>query len=199
MNKAQLIDLLAQRLDGDKRTAATAVEGVVDIVVRTVQAGENVTVTGFGVFEKRSRAARVARNPRTGETVRVAPTSVPAFRPGTNFKAVVSGAAELPAGAPAVKRTASSAPRSTAATKRTSGTAGTAPAKAPTKTAAVKARAKTAAPKTSAPKTAAAKTAAKAVAATAAPKPLKEEKAALGKKAPGKKAPDKKKGAKSKK
>ncbi|MGZ4586397.1 MAG: HU family DNA-binding protein, partial [Mycobacteriaceae bacterium] len=78
MNKAQLIDALAQRLNGDKRVAAEAVEEVVDIVVRTVQSGDHVTITGFGVFEKRSRAARVARNPRTGETVHVAPTSVPA-------------------------------------------------------------------------------------------------------------------------
>ncbi len=104
MNKAQLIDLLTQRLGGDKRLAAASVEGVVDIVVRTVTSGENVTITGFGVFEKRSRAARVARNPRTGETVRVAPTAVPSFRPGVNFKAVVSGDTALPADGPAVKR-----------------------------------------------------------------------------------------------
>ncbi len=104
MNKAQLIDSLSQRLNGDKRVAAEAVQHIVDIVVRTVEAGDHVTITGFGVFEKRARAARVARNPRTGETVRVAPTSVPAFRPGAQFKAVVSGEQELPEDAPAVKR-----------------------------------------------------------------------------------------------
>lgn len=106
MNKAQLIDALAQRLNGDKRVASEAVEEVVDIVVRTVEGGDHVTITGFGVFEKRSRAARVARNPRTGETVHVAPTSVPAFRPGAQFKAVVAGEKKLTAGAPAVKRAA---------------------------------------------------------------------------------------------
>jgi DNA-binding protein HU-beta len=106
MNKAQLIDALAQRLNGDKRVAAEAVEEVVDIVVRTVQSGDHVTITGFGVFEKRSRAARVARNPRTGETVHVAPTSVPAFRPGAQFKAVVAGEKKLTADTPAVKRAA---------------------------------------------------------------------------------------------
>ena len=181
MNKAQLIDLLAKRLDGDKRAASAAVEGVVDIVVRTVQAGENVTITGFGVFEKRSRAARVARNPRTGQTVHVAPTSVPSFRPGTTFKAVVSGAAELPADAPAVRRTSS---RTKAATVKTPTT------KAPT-TKAPTAKAPTTA---SAPKTAAAKTAARAAAASAPPKAPKVEKPAKGKK-----VDDKKKKVKSKK
>lgn len=104
MNKAQLIDALAQRLNGDKRVAADAVQHMVDIVVRTVEGGDHVTITGFGVFEKRARAARVARNPRTGDTVRVPPTSVPAFRPGAQFKAVVAGEQKLTAGSPAVKR-----------------------------------------------------------------------------------------------
>ena len=72
-------------------------------IVRAVQKGDSVTITGFGVFEQRRRAARVARNPRTGETVKVKPTSVPAFRPGAQFKAVVSGAQRLPAEGPAVK------------------------------------------------------------------------------------------------
>jgi DNA-binding protein HU-beta len=186
MNKAQLIDLLAQRMDGDKRAASVAVEGVVDIVVRTVQAGENVTITGFGVFEKRSRAARVARNPRTGETVHVAPTSVPSFRPGTTFKAVVSGRAELPADAPAVKRTASAASRArTTAGSRAPATkapATKAPAaKAPAAKAPVR-KAPARAATSSAPKTAAAKAAAKAAAASAPPKAPKVEKPAKGKK-----------------
>jgi DNA-binding protein HU-beta len=95
VNKAELIDALAERL-GDKKTAAAAVDNLVDVVVRSVQKGEKVTITGFGVFEKRARAARTARNPRTGEAVRVKKTSVPAFRAGTNFKEVVSGAKKLP-------------------------------------------------------------------------------------------------------
>jgi DNA-binding protein HU-beta len=95
LNKAQLIDELAQRL-GDKRTAGAAVDGMVDVIVRTVQKGERVNITGFGVFEKRARAARTARNPRTGETVKVRKTNVPAFRAGTTFKDVVSGAKKLP-------------------------------------------------------------------------------------------------------
>src|SRR4029453_8458812 len=104
MNKAELIDVLTKKLDVDRRSATDAVENVVDTIVRAVHKGDSVTITGFGVFEQRRRAARVARNPRTGETVRVKPTSVPAFRPGAQFKAVVSGAQRLPAEGPAVKR-----------------------------------------------------------------------------------------------
>ena len=104
MNKAELIDVLTKKLDTDRRSATEAVENVVDTIVRAVHKGDSVTITGFGVFEQRRRAARVARNPRTGETVKVKPTSVPAFRPGAQFKAVVSGAQRLPAEGPAVKR-----------------------------------------------------------------------------------------------
>ena len=104
VNKAELIDVLSKKLGSDRRQATAAVENFVDTVVRAVQKGESVTITGFGVFEQRRRAARVARNPRTGETVKVKPTSVPAFRPGAQFKAVVSGAQRLPAEGPAVKR-----------------------------------------------------------------------------------------------
>src|SRR3954467_7257356 len=95
-NKAQLIEALSERLGDDKKVAAQAVDGLVDVIVRTVNKGEKVNITGFGVFEKRARAARTARNPRTGETVRVKKTNVPAFRAGTTFKDVVSGAKKLP-------------------------------------------------------------------------------------------------------
>ncbi|MGH3967131.1 MAG: HU family DNA-binding protein, partial [Mycobacterium sp.] len=104
MNKAELIDVLTLKLNTDRRQATAAVENVVDTIVRAVHKGDSVTITGFGVFEQRRRAARVARNPRTGETVKVKPTSVPAFRPGAQFKAVVSGAQRLPSDGPAVKR-----------------------------------------------------------------------------------------------
>src|SRR5436309_1464061 len=66
MNKAELIDVLTQKLGSDRRQATAAVENVVDTIVRAVHKGDSVTITGFGVFEQRRRAARVARNPRTG-------------------------------------------------------------------------------------------------------------------------------------
>src|SRR3982750_1010606 len=107
-NKAQLIEALSERL-GDKKVAGEAVDGLVDVIVRSVHKGEKVNITGFGVFEKRARAARTARNPRTGETVKVKKTNVPAFRAGSTFKDVVSGAKKLPRVAAAAKAPAAAA------------------------------------------------------------------------------------------
>jgi len=92
MNKSQLIDALAARL-GDRRTAASAVDGLLSTIVEAVKSGESVSLTGFGVFEARARAARVGRNPRTGQTVAVPAATVPAFRPGIGFKAAVGASA----------------------------------------------------------------------------------------------------------
>jgi DNA-binding protein HU-beta len=117
VNKAQLVEALSERLDNDKRRAQQTVEAFLDTVYRTVQKGEKVAITGFGVFEKRERAARMARNPATGEKVRVKKTSVPAFRPGQEFKDVVSGAKKLPK-ATATKSAAKST-KATAAKKTT--------------------------------------------------------------------------------
>lgn len=103
MNKTQLVDALTARI-GDRQAAASAVDGVLETIVETVRAGGSVSLTGFGVFEGRARAARVARNPRTGEAVDVAATTVPAFRPGTGFRAAVGGSA-TPAPRPAAART----------------------------------------------------------------------------------------------
>src|SRR5437588_12624732 len=159
MNKAELIDVLTEKLGSDRRSATAAVENVVDTIVRAVHKGDSVTITGFGVFEQRRRAARVARNPRTGETVKVKPTSVPAFRPGAQFKAVVSGAQRLPAEGPAVKRgVVSGGAAKKAAKKATKSTAKKAAKKAPArKTAAKKAPAKKAATKRAPAKKAATK------------------------------------------
>ncbi|KAB2585066.1 DNA-binding protein [Rhodococcus erythropolis] len=192
MNKAELIDVLTEKLGSDRRTATDAVEHVVDTIVRAVHRGESVTITGFGVFEQRRRAARVARNPRTGETVKVKPTSVPAFRPGAQFKAVIAGGQKLPATGPAVKRGVA-APATKAAAKKAAAKK-TAAKKAPAK----KAPAKTAAKKTVATKAPAkkapAKTAAKKTVATKAPAKKAPAKTAAKKtatKAPAKKAPAK--------
>jgi len=101
MNKTQLVDALTERL-GDRRTAAAAVDGLLETIVDTVRSGEQVALTGFGVFERRARAARTARNPRTGVAVAVPATTVPAFRPGAGFRAAVGTAAQTNGSAPAV-------------------------------------------------------------------------------------------------
>jgi len=114
MNKSQLVDALADRL-GDRKAAATAVDALLQIVVDTVRSGDSVSLAGFGVFESRARAARTGRNPRTGETVAVPATTVPAFRPGTGFRNAVAGdtaepvAAEAPVEAPPRRRRSSRA------------------------------------------------------------------------------------------
>lgn len=154
MNKTDLINQLAERLDGDKKAAQAAVEGFIDLVQREVQKGRNVSISGFGVFEKRARAARTARNPRTGEAVKVKKTTVPAFRPGKYFKDVISGSVKLPkpTGKPTTARAAAAAAKAPATATA---------AKAPTTRAPRATAAKTttaAAPKTT--RTAAAKPAA---------------------------------------
>ncbi|MDA3661644.1 HU family DNA-binding protein [Mycobacterium xenopi] len=194
MNKAELIDVLTEKMGTDRRSATAAVENVVDTIVRAVHKGDSVTITGFGVFEQRHRAARVARNPRTGETVRVKPTSVPAFRPGAQFKAVVSGAQRLPAEGPAVKRGVLSGGARKAAKKAPAKKAARAAKKAATKAPAKKSAAKKAPAKKAATKRTAAKKATKSTARKAAKRTASRATArkAPAKKSTAKKAPAKK-------
>ena len=103
MNKAQLVEAVAEQLGG-RRAAAEAVDAVLDTIVRAVTAGDRVSVTGFGTFEKVDRSARFARNPQTGERVKVKKTAVPRFRPGQGFKDLVSGSKKLPKTGPSVKK-----------------------------------------------------------------------------------------------
>jgi len=142
-NKAQFIELLAERLDGDKKKAAVALDAVIDTVYAAIARGEQVTLTGFGIFERRERQARLARNPATGASVRVKKRSVPAFRAGAEFKAIASGARKV-AKAPVKKATAAVKSAATAASKAAPGkaTAKKAPAKAASKATATKAAAK---------------------------------------------------------
>lgn len=170
-NKSEFIELLAERLDGDKKRAAAALDAVIQTVYSTVSKGEKVALTGFGSFEKRVRNARTARNPATGATVRVKKTSVPAFKAGAEFKAIASGAKKV-AKAPA-KKAAAKAPAKTAA-------------KAPAKTAA-KTTTRATATKTAAKKTAASKAPAKKAPAKTAAKKAPAKKVAA-KKAPAKRA-----------
>ena len=90
MNKRELIDAVSGRL-GNKKSATEAVNAVLETIQSTVAAGDKVAITGFGVFEKSERPARTARNPATGATVQVPESSVPKFRPGADFKALVNG------------------------------------------------------------------------------------------------------------
>jgi DNA-binding protein HU-beta len=152
VNKSQLVETLATRFEGNKKDAQHALESVIDVITRAVASGEDVSITGFGKFEKIDRPSRMVRNPRTGERKRARKTSVPKFRAGAELKAVVSGSKKLPRLAAAKKaatKTAAKAPT----TKRA--------AKAPAKKTATRSPAKRAATKVTAKKTATKKTAAK--------------------------------------
>ncbi|WP_432039082.1 HU family DNA-binding protein [Streptomyces cucumeris] len=173
MNKAQLVEAIADKLGG-RQNAADAVDAVLDAIVRAVVGGDRVSVTGFGSFEKVERPARYARNPQTGERVRVKKTSVPRFRAGQGFKDLVSGSKKLPRGGEvAVKKApkgslqvaAKKAAAKKATAKKTTAKKTTAKKTAAKKTTAKKATAK----KTTAKKTAAKKTTAKKATAKKAP------------------------------
>jgi DNA-binding protein HU-beta len=164
VNRAELIDQIRDRLGADKKTAEHAVDAVLDTIQRAVATGERVAITGFGVFEKVDRAARTGRNPRTGETVKVKKTSVPKFRPGTQFKGVVSGAIKLGKVTDAATKAAAKSTASTARAAAKTASAGPRKASAAAKTAAkkaAKAPAKAPAKKAPAKKTTAKKTTAK--------------------------------------
>ncbi|MFJ4922610.1 HU family DNA-binding protein [Streptomyces sp. NPDC088725] len=176
MNKAQLVEAIADKVGG-RQQAADAVDAVLDAVVRAVVAGDRVSVTGFGSFEKVDRPARYARNPQTGERVRVKKTSVPRFRAGQGFKDLVSGSKKLPKNDVAVKKAPKGSLSGGASTRTT------------TKAAAKKATAKkaTAAKKATGTRASAAKTAtAKKTSATAKKTTAKKTSAAAN--TPAKKA-----------
>lgn len=170
VNKAQLVEAVAEQLGG-RKAAAEAVDAVLDTMVRAVVAGDRVSVTGFGTFEKVERSARFARNPQTGEKVKVKKTSVPRFRPGQGFKDLVSGSKKLPKEGPSVKK----APKGSL----TPGKSGTTAA---VKRAATKRSAAAAAAPAAAKKTAAKTTVAKKTTATAAKKTTAVKKAVAVKK-----------------
>jgi DNA-binding protein HU-beta len=128
VNRAELIDQIRDRLGIDKRSAENAVDAVFDTIQRAVAAGEKVALTGFGVFEKAERAARTGRNPRTGEAVKIKKTAVPKFRPGQQFKGVVSGAVKLGKVADAATKAAAKSAAGTA--RSTAKTAAAGPGKA---------------------------------------------------------------------
>ncbi|GAA2935093.1 hypothetical protein GCM10020221_33570 [Streptomyces thioluteus] len=203
MNKAQLVEAIADKMGG-RQQAADAVDAVLDAIVRAVVAGDRVSVTGFGSFEKVERPARYARNPQTGERVRVKKTAVPRFRAGQGFKDLVSGSKKLPKGgevavkkAPKGSLTGGKATTKAAAKKATAKKATAKKAAVKKTTAAKKATAAktTAAKKTTAKKATPAKATAKKTTAkktTAAAKKTTAKKTAPAKKAAAVKAPARK-------
>jgi DNA-binding protein HU-beta len=164
MNKSELVNAVAARLDADHKSTAAVLDAVVDEIVAEVTRGGRVSLVGFGTFERRARGARTARNPRTGEAVKVKKRNVAAFKVGATFKDTVASG---------------KVPRKAAAKKA-------APAKGAAKKAApTKAAAKKAAP---AKKATPAKAAAKKAPAKKAPAKKAPAKKSVAKKAPAKRS-----------
>ena len=90
MNKADLIDVVAAEI-GSKRQAGVVVDRILDEIKTALKKGDRVALTPFGSFVVRSRAAREGRNPKTGETIKIAARKVPAFVAGKSLKDAVAG------------------------------------------------------------------------------------------------------------
>lgn len=86
MNKAAIIDAVHEKLGGTKANSERAVDVMIDSIVGTLKKGGEVSIAGLGIFSVKRRAARAARNPRTGETVQVPAMNVPKFRAAKALK-----------------------------------------------------------------------------------------------------------------
>lgn len=89
MNKSELIAAVAESAELSKAAAGKAVDAALDAVTDALQKGDQVTLIGFGTFSVRKRAARNGRDPRTGKTIKIKASKVPAFRAGKGLKDAV--------------------------------------------------------------------------------------------------------------
>jgi DNA-binding protein HU-beta len=89
MNKAAIVDALHAVLGGTKVQAEQAVDTVINSIIDSLKKGEEVSISGLGIFSVKERAARDARNPRTGETIKVPAMKVPKFRAAKALKDAV--------------------------------------------------------------------------------------------------------------
>lgn len=90
MNKTELITAVAEKTDLSKKDADAAVSAVLGAITDALKAGDKIQLVGFGTFEVRNRAAKQGRNPRTGETMTVPASKVPAFKAGKALKDAVA-------------------------------------------------------------------------------------------------------------
>ena len=94
MNKSELVDALADATGMTKADAARAVDALFStddgILAKALDRGDRVQITGFGTFEAKHRKARTGRNPRTGETIRIAASKTPSFRAGKGLKDAIN-------------------------------------------------------------------------------------------------------------
>ena len=91
MTKKELVKKIAEEQVISQKQAVAIVDSVFDSIAATVATGEKVSIPGFGTFEVRNKTAREARNPRTGEKIKIAAKRAPAFKAGKLFKEKVNG------------------------------------------------------------------------------------------------------------
>lgn len=89
MNKQGLVDVVHEKLGGTKTSAEEVVDLMLSSIVNTLKKGEEVSIAGLGIFSVKARAARTARNPKTGEAVNVPAMNVPKFRAAKALKDAV--------------------------------------------------------------------------------------------------------------
>ncbi len=90
MNKAELVDKIAQKAEVSKKEADAILTATIDSIMEAVSSGDKVTLVGFGSFEPRDRQEREGRNPKTGETMTIPASRVPAFSAGKGFKELLA-------------------------------------------------------------------------------------------------------------
>ena len=90
MNKADLINAVAEKTGLSKKDTEAAINAAIDAITECLAAGDKVQLVGFGVFEVKARAARIGRNPKTRETINIPASKVPVFKPGKGLKDAVS-------------------------------------------------------------------------------------------------------------
>ncbi len=86
MNKAELIDAVADAADISKAAAARSVDTVLEVITESLKSGNSVTLVGFGTFSSRRREARTGRNPRTGEPIQIKASNLAVFKAGKGLK-----------------------------------------------------------------------------------------------------------------
>jgi len=89
VTKTELVDAIASKAGMTKAEAGRSLDAALDGIRDALARGEKVTVTGFGTFEVRQRAARMGRNPQTGAPLHIPATKTPAFKAGKGLKDAV--------------------------------------------------------------------------------------------------------------
>jgi len=90
MNKTELVAAVAEKAGMTKKDAERVVNATVDTIIQNLAQGEKVQISGFGIFEVKTREARVGRNPRTKESIQIPATRLPVFKASKVLKDTVS-------------------------------------------------------------------------------------------------------------